>query len=169
MTDETPAGPSYIIDLDSAENQGRSVASLIAARKCYMCKQADEDLLVLTSSAEDHLAQIKEECSGTADYLLPDTPLKEAIFRVILAHGNRPMTVQEISEELSGRWTVSPFPRDVSAPVLSRVLEVVEGYPIAALPEPEEETAEEPAALAAVPEVAPEPDSEEGGEGGGAE
>ena len=79
------------------------------------------------------------------------------------------MTVQEISEELSGRWTVSPFPRDVSAPVLSRVLEVVEGYPIAALPEPEEETAEEPAALAAVPEVAPEPDSEEGGEGGGAE
>ena len=169
MIDENSAGPSYIVDLDSAEERGRSVTSLIAARKCYMCKQGDADLPVLSSTAEDHLAQIEEECSQTADYLLPDTPLKEAIFRVLLAHGNSPMTSQEISEDLSGRWTVSPYPRDVSAPVLSRLLEGVGGYPIAALPGPEEEAVEEPAALAAVPEAAPEPASEEGGESGDAE
>lgn len=177
MIYETSAVLSYMIDLDSPEKSGRSAASLIAARKCYMCKQADDDVPVLSSSAEDHMAQIEEECSRTTDYLLPDTPLKEAIFRVLLAHGNQSMTAQQISEDLSGKWTVSPYPRDVSPPVLSRLLESIGGYPISASPEPEEgpeeagdePVADEPAALAAPPEDVPEEPDEEDGEGEEAE
>ncbi len=161
MTEENSAGLRYAVDLDSAEQQSRSVASLVAARKCYMCKQADADLSVMSSAAEEHMAQIEEDCSTTEDYLLPDTPLKEAAFRVLLAHGNRPMTARQISEDLSGRWTVSPYPRDVSPPVLSRLLESAGGYPIAALPEP--------SAIAEAPETVPAPPSEETAEGEAAE
>ena len=169
MSDENTAGPSYMVDLDPEGKHGRSVASLIAARKCYTCKQVDDDTPIQSTNAEDHLGQIEEECSGTTDYLLPDTPLKEAVFRVLLAHGNQPMTAQEISEDLSGRWTVSPYPRDVSPPILSRLLESIGGYPISALPEPEEEAEEEveeepealPAAAEAVTDAAGEEDGED--------
>ncbi len=164
MTDEGSTVPRYLIDIDLAEKEGRSMASLVAARKCYMCRQADEGLPVSESSPEEHIAKIEEECSGTGDYLLPDTPLKEAVFRVILAHGNLPMTARQISEDLSERWAVSPYPRDVSPPVLSRLLETSGGYPISPLQDTgQDETVEEPAAVSPEPAGASETSAEAGG------
>ena len=129
----------YFVDLEGSVGAGRSVAALIATRRCRECVEVDG--ASLTGDPQENIARIAEQCSTTTDYLLPDTPLREAIFRVILAGGNEPKTSEEISETLSAQWSSNPS-RDVSNRVIEKLLEHGQSYCIAALPEPEAESDE---------------------------
>ena len=71
---------------------------------------------------------IVSSSSQQTDYLLPDTPLKEALFRLILAGGNEPVTAVELSDTLSARWAMSAYPRDLSPHVINRLLESGANY-----------------------------------------
>ena len=46
------------------------------------------------------LTVLRDCCSGKRDYVTPETPLMEAIFRVFLANGNQPMTIATLREHL---------------------------------------------------------------------
>ena len=134
----------YFVDVESANQGGRSLSGLIAARKCYECRQADTPESVLESDPDEHLKRVADHCAHTSDYILPDTPLKETIFRTVLAGGNQPASAQEISELLSERWGVASNPRDFSATVIERLLSHSEAYCLVALPlEPSEEDGED--------------------------
>ena len=135
--DENENAPRYIVDLESTNDHRHSVSALIASRRCYSCRQGDTTESLQDSHAQDHVKQIAQQCANTSDYLLPDTTLMESIFRVILAGGNEPKTAEEISEELSSRWTMSAYPRNLSAKVIGRLLKYSEVYLITALPIPE--------------------------------
>ncbi len=50
--------------------------------------------------AANPLPIIRDCCSRARDYITPETPLLEAIFRVFLANGNQPMTVAAVREHL---------------------------------------------------------------------
>ena len=50
--------------------------------------------------AANPLPIIRDCCSRARDYITPDTPLLEAIFRVFLANGNQPMSVSAVREHL---------------------------------------------------------------------
>ena len=131
----------YYIDLDGAVIQNRSVSAMIAERRCYVCQQEDAGEPMQDTDPKGLIDRIAKQCSQTDDYLLPDTPLKEGIFRIILAGGNKPMTADNISEELTARWAMSTYPRDLSSGVISRVLEHAQSYCVAVIspPEPEPE------------------------------
>ncbi len=43
----------------------------------------------------EHL--IREHCSRQPDYINPELPLVDAIFRIFLSNGNRPMTPEQLS------------------------------------------------------------------------
>ena len=137
--DENGDATRFFIDVDDT-NRKRSVAMLIGERRCYAHRQ--EDLGSLTP--EDLIGQIVEHCNDTPDYLLPDTPLKEAIFRVLLSHSNEPMTAEEVTQELSARWAMSAHPRDLSPWVIQRLMEHSEQYSLTKLQEPEVEPPPEP-------------------------
>ena len=126
----------YYIDLDGQTNPGRSVAALIATRRCRSCIDAEGD--DLTGDAADAIVRIAEQCSTTPDYLLPDTPLREAVFRVILADGNEPKSADEIGDTLAMQWSSNPS-RDISPKVIARLLDHGFSYCIAAVDEPEDE------------------------------
>lgn len=134
--EETDKARRYSIDLERARGQRRSVSAMIAGRRCFACRQADTEESVPTSDPQDHITQIAKQCADTSDYLLPDTPLKEALFRVLLAGGNEPMTAEQVSEALLSRWAMSAYPRDLSATVIGILLDNSSNYCIAALPEP---------------------------------
>ena len=125
----------YYVDLDGARVSGGSAAALVATRRCRDCIDLDDG--DLTGDPAEAVALIVDHCSNTTDYLLPDTPLSEAVFRVILESGNEPKTAEEISETLVSRWESNPS-RDISPRVLGRLLEHGWSYRIVPVEEPEE-------------------------------
>ena len=126
----------YYVDIDGEQASGASAAALVATRRCRSCAEADgEDL---AGDPAEAVATIADHCSTAEDYLLPDTPLREAVFRLILEGGNEPKSAKEISEALASRWSSNPA-RDVSRQVVGRLLEHGQSYRIVAVEESDPE------------------------------
>ena len=77
---------------------------------------------------QDFIDQILAHCSQAPDFLLPDTPLKEAIFRTLLAHGNEPMDAEQLSVFISQKWAMTQFPRNTSPEVIQLLLDTSDFY-----------------------------------------
>ena len=123
-----PQTERYAISEAVAEKMGRSLPLLAYSRQCYACKQAMEIEDAIAEDWRGFMENISGCCSQQPDYLLPDTPMKESLFRFLLARGNKPATAEEISESLSNRWVATPFPRDTSPGVMRRLLVSVRDY-----------------------------------------
>ena len=115
--------PRYFVNLEDVNLLNRSLPLIIASRRCYTCKEADDEQPSPSAEVKPYIKRIAEHCEQTSDYLLPDTPLKEAIFRVILAGGNQDMNAEEISQILTEKWAMSPYPRDVAVKVIQQLLD----------------------------------------------
>ena len=131
---EGPQFGPYFIDPDGAEASRRSLPVLIANRLCYMCRQGYEEEQIVVADPQDFIDLIVGHCSNEQDFLLPDTPMKEAVFRVLLGNSNDPMTAEEISADLSSRW---PMTRITSPEVVQRLLDNSAYYCIGPVPVPE--------------------------------
>ena len=129
---------SYHVGTEAAQAQRRSLSRMLASRKCHNCQQGDAEDSTESADVKSQIERIAEHCAETSDYLLADTPLKEAIFRVIIAEVNKPMTADDIGQVLSEKWAVTPFPRNTSAEVIQRLLEHSEAYCISQVPEAED-------------------------------
>ena len=119
---------TYFLSLDFANDKRRSLPLIVYGRQCRICRREVEIEQAIFASAQYFMEVIVERCSHEPDYLLPDTPMKEAIFRVLLASGNKRMTAEEISDILSLKWAITPFPRDTSPLVIRRLLESARDY-----------------------------------------
>ena len=133
-TTEAPAPVrKYAIDFKAMEAEGRSAPFLVAQRLCWQCQQVVDEQPELASDLKYLMAQIKSDCSQRADYLLPGTPLTEAIFRLLIATGNKPLTVTQISEQLSAAWASVIYMKDLSEELLLRLLDTENDYMIRAV------------------------------------
>ena len=122
----------YQVSTSLANEQNRSLPTLLTSRLDYVTQGGVDQ----NPSADSNIAPILDLLANVSstkdDYLLPDTPLKEAIFRVILANKNKPMSANEISEQLSNRWSESTNSRNISANVIERLLSNSQTYCISA-------------------------------------
>lgn len=119
----------YEISESAAEETGRSLPLLVHRRLCWMCRQESEGLAeALASEPDEFMEKISDHCSQEPDYLLPDTPMKEAVFRIILSRRNAPSTAAEISETLSEKWMATQFQRDTTPRVITRLLDSARDY-----------------------------------------
>ena len=132
----------YRIDPDAAEASGRLLSVLVASRRCYTCQQGFDEDEVVATDPQVFIDQVAAHCSGQPDYLLTDTPMKEAVFRVLLAHNNGPMDSGQISAVLSEKWAMTPSPRSTSPEVVQRLLDNSEYYCISAVPDSDPDDAE---------------------------
>ena len=121
----------YFIDAEMAEVRRRSLPVMIASRQCYMCQQAVDEEDLASAVAQDLIDRIVDHCSSANDFLLDDTPLKEAIFRVLLSKGNEPMGAAEISADISERLSNATNQRDTRPEVIEKLLQHSESYCIA--------------------------------------
>ena len=133
--DEQPPG-RYFVDAGQAADAQRALAILIGSRRCYTCQNTDEDAPKADSKPGPYISRIAEHCEQTSDYLAPDTPIREAIFRVILARRNKLTTANEISDTLTEKWAATAYPRDTSAAVIQRLLDRGGFYSIGRMPDP---------------------------------
>ena len=131
--------PQFVISQEQAVRIGRSLPLMIVGRMSYTDKQTFGENFEPNGDIKALIGHVASNSSKDPDYLLPDTPLKEAIFRVILANGNDAMTAENISELLTERWAMTAYPRDVSPEVIQRLLESSSTYGIVRVAEPEEE------------------------------
>ena len=150
--------PQYVIDIESAASHNRAITLLIGSRRCYVDQQSDGESSAADASVKQYIRRIATHCAETADFLLPDTPLKEAIFRVMLAGGNKPINAEEISEILSEKWAMTAYPRDISKEVIQKLMETGNTYCIMRLPDPE---VEEPEPVVETPKVVVEAEESE--------
>lgn len=118
---------TYFLSLDAAKDKGRSLSLIIFSRQCWICRREMEIGEAVLASAQYFVDFIVEHCSLEPDYLMPDTPMKEAIFRVLVASGNKPITADGISDTLSRKWVMTPFPRPTSPRVMRRLLDDLAG------------------------------------------
>lgn len=134
IASETPAiDRKYAIDFKAIEAEGRSAAFIVASRCCWQCQQVIDEQPELSSDLKYLMTQIKSDCSQRADYLLPGTPLTEAIFRLLLATGNKPLSVTQISEQLSAAWASVIYMKDLSEELLASLLDAENDYKIKAV------------------------------------
>ena len=112
----------YYIDVNSAGDHGRAIKPMIVSRMGYVMRQSLTADVIEDMDAEDLIQQVAYNAADDRDFLLPDTPLKESIFRVLLANENKPMTAEEVSKILEDKWSLSPYPRDTSPRVVERLL-----------------------------------------------
>ena len=141
--EEEGPSPEYLIEVNQSDEDSRAIALVIASRRCYMDQQADDEPPTVSSDPKKFIKRIAAHCAATDDYLLPDTPLKDAIFRVMLAGGNVPTTPDSISEILSEKWAMTAYPRDITPRVIQRLLDNSQAYGIFRILDPEPEEPEE--------------------------
>ncbi|MDP8924867.1 MAG: hypothetical protein M3O34_18605 [Chloroflexota bacterium] len=117
--DEEASDTLYAVDTDWFDQQNLVFAELAQARMCESClervgEEVEERYTVFDQKTgrasfdfrrvpygADPLNVIREDCSKKRNYITPDMPTLEAVFRVLLANGNAPMRLRDIREQLA--------------------------------------------------------------------
>ena len=115
----------WFIDLKWFELNNRSFGLL--AKRC-LCPKCSKRLKANYKEipADDLLSAIKKCCSKTPGFITEKTPISESVFRLLLAAGNRPINLDELSKQLSERRGGDAIRTSVST--LSRLLSADRHY-----------------------------------------
>lgn len=90
----------YNLDATYISSIGRSYNSLLQSRLCVSCKKKSSSGKLNT----DELMKLAISCcSSKAGFFSPSLPLMETAFRIFLSNGNRPLTIDEIIQELNNQ------------------------------------------------------------------
>jgi hypothetical protein len=108
----------YSIDLSWYREQERSFVLLATSR---LCPSSQKKKIPKTDAAI--LNTMKQCCSKSEDFITPELPLAECIFRLFLANGNKPLSLQQIQARLQQRLSDISGTRDLSVPKLQRILD----------------------------------------------
>jgi len=90
----------WYIDLDWYAQRNRSMVEVARRALCPVCasKLFGSGHLV---ELKEILDAIQECCSSRPEFIYEKQPVMESIFRIFLANGNRPLTIQELGQKLS--------------------------------------------------------------------
>ena len=109
----------WIIDVNWFKQNQRSLSVLLRRCLCPECLHKYQTGKQAVTE-EKLMKSIKDCCSQKTDFVSLTMPILESVFRLMLATGNRQLTVDEIMSELEERWEVSIY--KVSADTLSNLL-----------------------------------------------
>jgi len=115
-------GPArFFIDLSWYEQNGRSFCAMAQGRFCPSCQgkvgtRTEERLQTVEKKTNRVVYEVREVgfgdqpmavirgcCSKQRNYITPETPVLESVYRVFLTNGNQPATLERVREQL-GEW-----------------------------------------------------------------
>jgi hypothetical protein len=76
----------------------------------------------------EYMKVMSNICSKEPDFLLPGTPITEAVFKLLLANTNKAMTLDEIQSGLTMAWSSVIYLKNLSDDVLRRMLDQENDY-----------------------------------------
>lgn len=126
------AEPRYSIDQGWYQESERSLAALVQGRLCLACRSRlgmgeGQDL------TDNTLASVAGCCSKSEGFFALGLPITESVFRLFLANGNQPLSVEEIWAQLLETRGGSPL--GLSPQVLRRLLGSDRYYGLRPLPQ----------------------------------
>lgn len=127
---EVEEDPLYQIDPGWYRQMGRDLDTVVRERRCYLCRRQLEEVPLGTVTLEEHTRAVLECCARREGYITPETPVLEAVFRVLLAAENRPISLTRIYQALHDWWGGYQTPRVVDLRALRRMLERDSAYGI---------------------------------------
>ena len=110
---------SWHIDIDWLERNSRSFLNLAERCLCSDCRKRFKNEQIKLS-AEELIANIKDCCSGTTDFISSTTPIMESAFRLFLTNGNQALDLIEMGRQLSDWRGIDTYRTSVE--VLTRLL-----------------------------------------------
>ena len=119
--------PKYIIDTEWYERRRRSFPTLLRSRIRLLGGVELEERLAKKKEGAILKALQKYKLEDL-DFIPPDLPLMEAVFRVYLKEGNKPMTSDEIRDQLMKWWRQTGPYKDVEPHILTRMLDNDQQY-----------------------------------------
>ena len=119
----------YSIKLNNLEENEKKSLSLLLHSRIQEIKNEKEDFkLNKLEDPEVYLDTLSGLYKKSSSFLAPKTPVKEALFRLFVFNGNKPLTLKQINKNLSENWEMSQFPRDISIEKLSSLINNVSDY-----------------------------------------
>ena len=128
----------YQISLERLSELNRSPAPLLLARLNSACPSYGKT----PAEADDPtrlMSEIRRHCRNDADFIRQEMPLQEIVFRTMLLHGDEPIPLGLLHQELTERWSSPLRPITVTVSGLARILDHDVFYGFESLPEPEPE------------------------------
>ncbi|NQW19969.1 MAG: hypothetical protein HQ477_04465 [Chloroflexi bacterium] len=122
--------PKYQIDTKAFDTSGRSFEYAVYSRLSKSGKAVIDDGKVTGGfgSAVEYMKVMGNICSKEPDFLLPGTPITEAVFKLLLANANKPMTLDEIQSGLTTAWASVIYLKNLSDDVLRRMMDEDNDY-----------------------------------------
>jgi hypothetical protein len=122
----------YSIDIKGFEAAGRSftysVYSRMSPRGMAQLGGSADEIPSSLGTPSEMMKIVASICSKEPDYLLPGTPISEAVFRLLLANGNRPMKLMDIQTGLATAWSSVIYLKNLSDEVVQRMLDAGNEY-----------------------------------------
>jgi len=130
QTQETVAEPKYQIDAKAFDATGRSFAYAVYSRLSTGGKAVVEDGETPAGfgTAAEYMKVMGNVCANEPEFLLPGTPITEAVFRLLLANLNKAMTLAEIQSGLTDAWASVIYLKNLSDEVLRQMLDQENDY-----------------------------------------
>ena len=134
QTQETVAEPEpepkYQVDAKAFDATGRSFAYAVYTRLSIGGKAVVDDGKTPAGfgTAAEYMKVMGNVCANEPEFLLPGTPITEAVFRLLLANSNKAMTLSEIQSGLTDAWASVIYLKNLTDEVLSRMLEQENDY-----------------------------------------
>ncbi len=119
--EQSPSNMLYQISVPRLEELNRSAVHLIAGRLNEACPSFGKPLHEL--NATGMIREIREFHADADEFIRYDMPIKEIIFRTLLARGNEPITLGDLHQELTVRWSNALRPITIYESLLRRVLD----------------------------------------------
>jgi hypothetical protein len=131
----------YFVDTQWYEAHGRSLRAMAQGRFCPSCQAkigttSSERVPIVDKKTnrvvyevrdvpfgDQPMAVIRSCCSKQRNYITPETPLLESIYRVFLANGNQPATLERVREQLGDWVSVRERPHGYASELVERLIE----------------------------------------------
>jgi len=113
------SGQKWAINLEWLAANSRSLSAMATGALCPKCRKKLK-VEQIEAKTGDVLKAVKNCCAKSPDYITPGMPLQESMFRVFLANGNQPLTLDELSNRLHDWRGIDAYHTSVT--VLSRLL-----------------------------------------------
>ncbi|MDP7486071.1 MAG: hypothetical protein QF476_08525 [Dehalococcoidia bacterium] len=122
--------PKYQIDVKAFDSSGRSFGYAVYTRLSQNGKAVIDDGKTAGGFGppSEYMKVISNICSKEPDFLLPGTPITEAVFKLLLANTNKAMTLDEIQSGLTTAWASVIYLKNLTDDVLRRMLDQENEY-----------------------------------------